>query len=152
MALAVLHSADTLQARAPRPLVRTLRSSTPHCCSETPPEEPSDLGDWRDLRARLVAAEQKEKAAGSASEGDSIAAPGGFVFESPLIEQGSVILGGTKQEFGFALRQQYFHKCVMLLLQVWADGVLEHRVIPHSPWQCIRGYTHLTRLARVFTA
>ena len=41
----------------------------------------------------------------------------GYVYESPLIEQGSVILGGTQQEFGFALRQQYFHKSVMLLLQ-----------------------------------
>ena len=39
------------------------------------------------------------------------------MYESPLIEQGSVILGGTQQEFGFALRQQYFHKSVMLLLQ-----------------------------------
>lgn len=40
----------------------------------------------------------------------------GFAYESPLIEQGSVILGGTEQQFGFALRQQYFHKSVMLVL------------------------------------
>ena len=39
------------------------------------------------------------------------------MYATPLIEQGSVILGGTQQEFGFALRQQYFHKSVMLLLQ-----------------------------------
>ena len=55
--------------------------------------------DWREMRARLVAGEQ------GATGGED------FVYESPLIEQGSVILGGTKQDFGFALRQQYFHKC-----------------------------------------
>ena len=71
-----------------------------------------DLGDWRDLRARLVAQEQQLQDTSESGE----AAPG-FVFESPLIEQGSVILGGTEQAFGFALRQQYFHKSVMLLLQ-----------------------------------
>ena len=73
--------------------------------------------DWREMRARLVA---QERAAAQA-EGTDAPTLGrgdeGFVFESPLIEQGTVILGGTKQEFGFALRQQYFHKSVMLLLQ-----------------------------------
>jgi len=69
--------------------------------------------DWRDVRARLVA--QEQKAAPAAQRGDEGTA--GFMYESPLIEQGSVILGGTKQDFGFALRQQYFHKSVMLLLQ-----------------------------------
>ena len=34
---------------------------------------------------------------------------GGYVYESPLIEQGSVILGGTKQDFGFVLRQYVPH-------------------------------------------
>ena len=65
------------------------------------------------MRARLVAQEKKGEKGESGGESD----PAGFVYESPLIEQGSVILGGTKQDFGFALRQQYFHKCVMLLLQ-----------------------------------
>ena len=44
------------------------------------------------------------------SESDS-----SFVYETPLIERGTVILGGTQQDFGLA-RQQY-HKSVMLLLQ-----------------------------------
>lgn len=85
--------------------------------------------DWRDVRARLVAMEQLERqradeqpqpddldaaAPQQQSEGRIDAAK---VYETPLIEQGSVILGGTQQEFGFALRQQYFHKSVMLLLQ-----------------------------------
>ena len=33
-----------------------------------------------------------------------------------VIETGAVILGGVEQEFGFGLRQQYFHKVVMLIL------------------------------------
>ena len=85
------------------------------CCVNEP--ESKDLGDWRDLRAKLVAAEQREKASSGGDSSAAAANPEGFVFESPLIEQGSVILGGTRQEFGFALRQQYFHKSVMLLLQ-----------------------------------
>ena len=64
-----------------------------------------------------MAAEQREKASSGGDSSAAAANPEGFVFESPLIEQGSVILGGTRQEFGFALRQQYFHKSVMLLLQ-----------------------------------
>ena len=85
------------------------------CCVNEP--ESKDLGDWRDLRAKLVAAEQREKASSGGDSSAAAAEPEGFAFESPLIEQGSVILGGTRQEFGFALRQQYFHKSVMLLLQ-----------------------------------
>ena len=82
------------------------RCRAPRACSE----------DWRDVRARLVKQEQAE-AMGAPEAEDG--APGGeeYVFATPLIEQGSVILGGTQQEFGFALRQQYFHKSVMLLLQ-----------------------------------
>mmetsp|Transcript_13801 Transcript_13801/g.18889 ORF Transcript_13801/g.18889 Transcript_13801/m.18889 type:complete len:720 (-) Transcript_13801:156-2315(-) len=33
-----------------------------------------------------------------------------------VIEQGSIILSRAEQDFGFGLRQQYFHKCVILVL------------------------------------
>jgi hypothetical protein len=33
-----------------------------------------------------------------------------------VIEQGAVILGGVEQEYGFGLRQQYFHKAAILVL------------------------------------
>ena len=52
------------------------------------------------------------------------------MYATPLIEQGSVILGGTDQEFGFALRQQYFHKCVILLLthdEGFTKGIILNR-------------------------
>ena len=39
-------------------------------------------------------------------------AEAGWVYETPLIEQGAVILGGTQSSFGFGLNQQYFHKWV----------------------------------------
>eukprot|EP00966_Prymnesium_polylepis_P018371 422951-Prymnesium_polylepis.2 len=54
-----------------------------------------DEMDWREMRARLVAQEQQA----------DVPTTGGYVYESPLIEQGTVLLGGTKQDFGFALRQ-----------------------------------------------
>lgn len=34
-----------------------------------------------------------------------------------VIEKGAVILGGVEQDFGFGLRQQYFHKTVILVLE-----------------------------------
>ena len=66
-----------------------------------------DEMDWREMRARLIAQENQA----APKEG------GSYVYEAALIEQGTVLLGGTKQAFGFALRQQFFHKCVLLLLQ-----------------------------------
>ena len=33
-----------------------------------------------------------------------------------VIEKGAVILGGVEQDYGFGLRQQYFHKAVILVL------------------------------------
>jgi hypothetical protein len=85
---------------------------------EAPPELQEDA---RDFRARLIA---QQRAAEAAEGGDgltdgptSINSGVGWMYETPLIEQGSVLLGGTKQTFGFALRQQYFHKCVLLLLE-----------------------------------
>lgn len=82
----------------------------------------SEEGDWRDFRARLVAQEQGD------SEGS--ADKDGFAFECPLIEQGSVIMGGTKMSYGFALRQQYFHKTVILLLHHddrYTQGIMLNR-------------------------
>ena len=92
-------------AAPPRVPLRNPRHMPIFAVDEGEPDRTEDLEDWREMRARLVAGEKG--AAGSDAE-----AAAGFVYESPLIEQGSVILGGTMQDFGFALRQQYFHKCV----------------------------------------
>ena len=108
--LAILPAAFGLHAFAPRlrPGGR-LRAQHLRLCAADDDESSTADVDWREVRAKLV--QQESGSASAAGEA------GGFVYESPLIEQGSVILGGTQQEFGFALRQQYFHKSVMLLLQ-----------------------------------
>ena len=38
------------------------------------------------------------------------------------VEQGTVILGGVEQDFGFGLRQQYFHKAAILVLDHQEDS------------------------------
>lgn len=120
--------------------------NAPRLCSTDSPGPPAaGSEDWRDVRARLVAMEQLERQGTSQStNGSGIRADldassppqpaerlgGAQVYETPLIEQGSVILGGTQQEFGFALRQQYFHKSVMLLLQhdpTFTRGIMLNR-------------------------
>ena len=43
--------------------------------------------------------------------------PSQWAYDSgTVIEQGAIILGGVEQEFGFGLRQQYFHKAAILVL------------------------------------
>eukprot|EP00966_Prymnesium_polylepis_P286934 6627736-Prymnesium_polylepis.1 len=85
-----LHVAP-LVARAHR------RAASITLCEDEPPQP---TGDWRELRAKLVAQEQAEQRAMSDEEAVPIGEgeASGYVYESPLIEQGSVILGGTKQE------------------------------------------------------
>jgi len=48
-----------------------------------------------------------------------------------VIEQGAVILGGVDQDFGFGLRQQYFHKSTILVLEhkdsTFTKGIILNR-------------------------
>lgn len=57
--------------------------------------------------------------------------PSQWAYESgDVIEQGAVILGGVEQEFGFGLRQQYFHKVAILVLDhspTFTKGVILNR-------------------------
>lgn len=52
-------------------------------------------------------------------------------YSGKVIEQGAVILGGVEQDFGFGLRQQYFHKAVILVLDhdesTFTKGVILNR-------------------------
>ena len=97
--------------------------------------------DWREMRARLVAQEQ-ESGTPAASNGSYA---GSYAYETPLIEQGSILMGGTKQVFGFALRQQFFHKSVMLLLQhdeTFTKGIILNRpsAIEQDGWRLWCGH------------
>mmetsp|Transcript_4553 Transcript_4553/g.6564 ORF Transcript_4553/g.6564 Transcript_4553/m.6564 type:complete len:697 (+) Transcript_4553:60-2150(+) len=57
--------------------------------------------------------------------------PSQWAYDSgDVIEQGAVILGGVEQEFGFGLRQQYFHKTVILVLDhsaTFTKGIILNR-------------------------
>lgn len=58
--------------------------------------------------------------------------PSQYAYDSgDMIEQGSVILGGVEQEFGFGLRQQYFHKAAILVLDhvesTFTKGIILNR-------------------------
>jgi hypothetical protein len=58
--------------------------------------------------------------------------PSQWAYESGnLIEKGAVILGGVEQEYGFGLRQQYFHKAAILVLDheesTFTKGIILNR-------------------------
>ena len=77
------------------------------------------------------------------SESSATSSPSSFAGFTPLdpsqwaydsgkvIEKGAVILGGVEQDFGFGLRQQYFHKAVILVLDhdenTFTKGIILNR-------------------------
>ena len=116
-----------------------------------------DDEDWRAFRAKLVMSEStsedvtKEGVVEKAQEEDDLDGFGALFSETsvsgftPLdpdqyqwaydsgkvIEKGAVILGGVEQNFGFGLRQQYFHKSVILVLDhdehTFTKGIILNR-------------------------
>lgn len=116
--------------------------------------------DWRAFRARLVmgstktsvntsAKDKKATEAPTTNDLDGIGAlfpdeqeaaplkltpldPTQWAYDSgTVIEQGAVILGGVEQDFGFGLRQQYFHKAAILVLDhedhTFTKGIILNR-------------------------
>jgi len=77
------------------------------------PQEPND---WREFRAKLVLQQQGEKrdAASSASTASS-----SWAYEAgTVIEKGSIVLSRVESSLGcHDLRQPYFHKCAILVLE-----------------------------------
>jgi hypothetical protein len=58
--------------------------------------------------------------------------PSQWAYDSgKVIEEGAVILGGVEQDYGFGLRQQYFHKAVILVLDhdeaTFTKGIILNR-------------------------
>lgn len=89
--------------------------------------------DWRDFRARLVAQEQKEAATANkdSSSASAIATNDDVTSSSTttwayemgdVIEEGSVILSRHEHDFCYGLKQQYFHKSIMLVLEHEEEG------------------------------
>ncbi|EKX34079.1 hypothetical protein GUITHDRAFT_147476 [Guillardia theta CCMP2712] len=93
-------------------------------CSGTEGGEVGEPGaDWRSFRAKLVA--QEKSSSTSLHDSDEWAYNAG-----EFVEQGSVLLGGSETMLGFGLRQQYFHKCVLLVLyhnKDFTKGVIINR-------------------------
>eukprot|EP00747_Dinoflagellata_sp_TGD_P084966 gnl/TRDRNA2_/TRDRNA2_162726_c0_seq2.p1 gnl/TRDRNA2_/TRDRNA2_162726_c0~~gnl/TRDRNA2_/TRDRNA2_162726_c0_seq2.p1 ORF type:complete len:765 (-),score=82.53 gnl/TRDRNA2_/TRDRNA2_162726_c0_seq2:124-2418(-) len=109
---AAMKISRSVMRRHPRFMVKAGRDGS-HPESDEPPEL---KGDPRDFRARLVAAQRPQ--AWGPMPGESNTSANGWMYETTLLEQGSVLLGATVRAFGgFALKQQYFHKCVILLLK-----------------------------------
>mmetsp|Transcript_15553 Transcript_15553/g.35630 ORF Transcript_15553/g.35630 Transcript_15553/m.35630 type:complete len:569 (+) Transcript_15553:138-1844(+) len=82
-------------------------------------EAPQQDSDWREFRARLVAQEQ------SAKKGGEVAGfwnSSGWAYSTTLLERGSILLAQPGSRFG--LRQQYFHKAVVLLIRHDKDGTI----------------------------
>lgn len=143
-ARAAVQGASATRARA---AVRA-RPGSEADAEEEPPDAPRQELDWRVYRARLVAQEAKAQEAKSqqqpapaddAAADDTGALPlvdelaDDWVIETNLIETGSVILASTQQRHGFALAQQYFHKCVMLIIHHSEDmtrGIILNRPAP----------------------
>ena len=77
--------------------------------------------EWRNLRARLVQGEQQNQGEATSSS---------FVYESPLIEVGSLLLDTEMERrtevFGYPTmrpaEQAFFHKAVVLVVERNADG------------------------------
>ena len=114
-----------------------------------------DGEDWRAFRAKLVMSESDSSSSiptddvSSSGEDDDLDGfgalfkdtattsftpldPEQWAYDSgKVIEKGAVILGGVEQDFGFGLRQQYFHKGVILVLDydeaTFTKGIILNR-------------------------
>jgi len=91
--------------------------------------------DWRDFRAKLVLQEKRQQVgddtASKATQESDSASDTSWAYDSgTVIEKGSVILSRSEQDFGYGLRQQYFHKSVILVLhhsEEFTKGVILNR-------------------------
>jgi len=87
--------------------------------------------DWRDFRARLVAQEQKTTDKTTISS-PAIVTDSTWAYElGSVIEEGCVILSRHEHDFCYGLKQQYFHKSIMLVLEhedaTITDGIILNR-------------------------
>ncbi|CAJ1345371.1 unnamed protein product [Effrenium voratum] len=69
-------------------------------------------GDWREFRARLV---QQELSREAEVDAISLKKAEQWAYESPIIEQGSILLSAPSDHF--CMNQQYFHKNVIFLVR-----------------------------------
>jgi putative AlgH/UPF0301 family transcriptional regulator len=78
--------------------------------------EEEDTENWREFRAKLV---QQNKATTPSANADEESSSSSWAYEAgTLIEQGSIVLSRVESTLGcHDLRQPYFHKCAVLVLE-----------------------------------
>jgi len=115
---------NALKLGTGRPLGRGRSRVQRRASDDAEDAESSDSDvDWREFRARLVQQEQ-----GDTVEGISQKKTDRWAYESPVIEQGSILLSAPNDHF--AINQQYFHKNVIFLVNHSNDftkGVILNR-------------------------
>jgi len=92
--------------------------------------EKEEEEDWREFRARLVQQESGSDVgeSGGSVKGISLKKAEKWAYESPIIEQGSILLSAPNDHF--CINQQYFHKNVIFLVdhsQGFTKGVILNR-------------------------
>lgn len=90
-------------------------------------EEDKEKEDWRDVRAKLIQQYRSEQRARASwgDDGESVNSTTATVTQTKwaydsgdVIERGSLIVSHPVQDFACGgLRQQYFHKCVVLVVK-----------------------------------
>jgi putative AlgH/UPF0301 family transcriptional regulator len=110
------HSASTFSRQTTRyPSVLRLSSV------DSKSDDDEKNTDWRDFRAKLVLGEKN-----AAKNNTSWAYDSGYV-----IEEGTVLLSSINQDFGYGLKQQYFHKCIILVMchdnRTFTKGIILNR-------------------------
>mmetsp|Transcript_28154 Transcript_28154/g.51280 ORF Transcript_28154/g.51280 Transcript_28154/m.51280 type:complete len:712 (-) Transcript_28154:4-2139(-) len=126
-------------------LVMTEPTTSENSASSTEPSSTTTLQDEDDLDGigsvfasptSGVSVEEDVIEGGTGMEGSTSFLtpldPSQWAYDSGnVIEQGAVILGGVEQEFGFGLRQQYFHKAAILVLDhddsTFTKGIILNR-------------------------
>jgi putative AlgH/UPF0301 family transcriptional regulator len=87
---------------------------------------------FADELSTAVSTFKVEEAKAITPEGMTPLDPSQWAYDSgKVIEQGAVILGGVEQDFGFGLRQQYFHKAAILVFDhdetTFTKGIILNR-------------------------
>jgi len=90
--------------------------------------------DWRDFRAKLVMQYQRnddESDLSKHSDNEQLDMESWAYAVDGLIEKGTVIISRPEQDFNYGLRQQYFHKSVILILyhsdDIFTKGIILNR-------------------------
>lgn len=97
-------------------------------------EEQEQEEDWRDFRAKLIRQFESSDTTdiNTTTTTTTTTSTTTWAYESGnAIETGSVILSRPVQDFGYGLKRQYFHKCVILVLE--HDATFTRGIILNRP-------------------